>query len=213
MARPVERGHRGTWSLVQVAAEAGITRGVARTAVLRGYLPAHGYAESDVVLLKVAAVCLAMPDPSTPIAPKNSPEASRPGRRDAAVLRYTRAIIGDSRADPGACVMLAGSAADAADRPDDILDVLTRLSPAPVTVLPVGAWCRMLPSRNPRHRPLTSVAAAPVPSVPSGAGSYPPALATPVDLRPTDLRPTDLQSGPQPTRTTFVEPTPPGEPW
>jgi hypothetical protein len=145
MARPVERGRDGSWSRAQIAAEAGVALGVARAAVARGFLPDSGYTAADIVLLRVAAACLATPDPSEPLPPKHSPAAARPGRRDADALRFARAILGDPRADPGAVVLLGGHQVVAVDRAEDLAAALARLYPAPVTVLPVGWWVARLP--------------------------------------------------------------------
>lgn len=138
----------GEWSLVQLAREAGVTRGVARTAVARGFLPSSGYTESDVVVLKVAAMCLSFPDPSAPMPPKSSPAASKLGRRDADAVRYTRAILGDPRADHGAAVLLGPKEVAAADTAAELPEVLRRLAPHAAVVLPVGMWAGLLPSRR-----------------------------------------------------------------
>lgn len=157
MPRPVERGRAGFWSLVQIAAEAGVTRGVARAAVARGYIPATTYSTSDIVMLRVAAACLAYPDPAEPTPPRHSPEARRPGRRDDLVLRFARAILGDSRADAGAAVLFAGSHVEPCDRGVDLPYVMSRFDDAPVIVLPVGRWRLRLPV-DAAERPHTPVA-------------------------------------------------------
>lgn len=146
MPRPVERGRAGVWSLVQVASEAGVTRGVARAAVARGYIPDTTYTTTDIVMLRVAAACLAYPDPAEPLPPKHSPAAGRPGRRDDLVLRFARAILGDSRADAGACVLFAGSHVEPCDQGVDLPRVMARFETDPVVVLPIGRWRLRLPS-------------------------------------------------------------------
>lgn len=225
MARPSTRGAGGQWSLTQVAAEAGVSRGVARAAVARGYLPGAGLTETDIVLLRVAAACLAYPDPTAPLPPKGSPAASRPGRRDADVLRYTRAILGDPRAEPGAAVLLAGKEVAAADRSEDLLDTMRRLPPHAVLVLPVGLWAGLLPSaraararaRAQAHNAAVQVAlpTGPRPVSPARAavqeaiaaaraGSSPD--APPAAPEPGDLLELADQIGPAPAH-------PSGEPW
>lgn len=168
------------WSLVQLAREAGVTRGVARTAVARGFLPASGYTESDVVVLKVAAMCLSFPDPSAPMPPKSSPAAGKLGRRDADAVRFTRAILGDPRADHGAAVLLGPKEVAAADTAAELPEVLRRLAPHAAVVLPVGMWAALLPSRR-RARAQAAAAAAPSAALPSPAAApaSPPATSAP----------------------------------
>lgn len=151
MVRPVERGGpegRGTWSLVQLAAAAEVTRGVARAAVTRGYLPTSGYTRSDIVLLRVAAACMAFPDPDHPLPPKHDPASRRPTPRDADALRFARGILADPRHSAGACLLLSGAQVTAVDDVSDLPAAVARLGTSVVILLPLGAWARLSPRQT-----------------------------------------------------------------
>lgn len=127
------------WPLVRVAEEAGVGRGTARSAVARGMLPPGGYGPESVVLLKVAAACLAFPDPDDPPAPKGTPEA-RPGRRDSTALRFARACLADPATTPQTHLLLHGADVDVADDAADLARLLARPSSQASLVLPLGRW-------------------------------------------------------------------------
>lgn len=157
MARRAQRGSAG-WSGRQLVAEAGVSRALARTAFERGYLspsvPAVDdagaavllFEESDIALLRVAVACLDFPD-RTPV-PRGTPRSARPRlpKRDDDALHYTRSLLADRRAGQGAAVLLTGREAAVAKSRSEAGDLLGRLSPAAVLVLPVGVWKGLLPS-------------------------------------------------------------------
>ena len=146
MARP-KRGRDGEWSLNQIAAEAGVTRGIARTALARGYLPAGGpHVETDIVLLRVAAACLAYPDPTVELPAKTTPGADRLRTRDALTVQYVLAILGNPRAELSSGVLLAGKTVRQVASFDGLAEAVRSLPPHAVMFLPVGMWRGLLPS-------------------------------------------------------------------
>ena len=131
-------------SLLDVATSAGVSRGMARSAVARGLLGKAPYTPVDVVLLKVATACLAYPDPHDRPRAKSAPGGDRPGRRDATALRFARAILADPMASPTTVLVLAPSGVDVVDTPDEIGPSLQAWPGSTVMVLPVGTWAHQL---------------------------------------------------------------------
>lgn len=170
MPRPTEVVRTGTWTLVQVAAEAQITRAFARAAVERGLLPKGGYTEADVVLARVAAACLAFPDPTAAPA-RGKPDSSR---RDATAMRFTRAALTDPASTFDTSLILVGFEVDVTNTVQQTADALLRALAVPVLVLPVGRWKAMLPSaqrRAPAH-PSTALRLVKSPSALSSREGY-----------------------------------------
>jgi hypothetical protein len=149
MARPVLRSSAG-WSLAQIAAEAGLPRGLARSVAARGYLSPEPHSEVDIVLLRVGAACLDAPDPAEPPAPKAT--AAKLGRRDALAIRLTRGLLADPATSTRTVLVLAGSAVDVAEDAEDLTALLRRAGQRVTTVLPIGVWKQLLPSSR-THRP------------------------------------------------------------
>lgn len=150
MPRPTEVVRTCTWTLVQVAAEAQITRAFARAAVDRGLLPKGGYTESDVVLARVAAACLAFPDPTAAPA-RGKPDSSR---RDATAIRFARATLTDPASTYDTSLLLIGFEVEVTNTAEQAATALQRALAVPILVLPVGRWKAMLPSalgRPPAH--------------------------------------------------------------
>lgn len=150
MSRPTEVARTGTWTLVQVAAEAEITRALARAAVERGLLTKGPYSETDVVLARVAGACLVFPDP-TALPARGKPNSTK---RDITALRFTRAALTDPATTFDTVLLLAGSDVEVANTPEQTTSAIIRMMALPALVLPVGRWRALLPSvqhRDPVH--------------------------------------------------------------
>lgn len=172
MARPARRGQAG-WSLAQVAAEARVSRGVARAAVARGYLPADPLAVTDIVLLRVAAACLGFPDPDA------DPPArtGRPTTRDTLALRLARAALVDPATGADTTMVLTARTVDIVDRHAGLPDALAAAGSAATLVLPVGLWRALLP-REPATTALHLV------PDPTSAPASPTAVPVPAQAHP-----------------------------
>jgi len=86
MPRPRARGGKRGWSLSQLGDAAGITRGVARAAQSRGFVQPP-FEDVDVLVLKVAQMCLLYPDENTAL--------GHLGYRDRLAVHLTRAAYTD----------------------------------------------------------------------------------------------------------------------
>lgn len=192
MGRRVQRPARGRWSLLQVAADAGVTERAARTCVARGYLDAKDLGRSDVVLLRVAAALL-----DAPRALDGQPRASlsvRSATRDQRALAETTRLLAAATVSAEAMLMLS---------PDEVLVVdnallaagnILRFGPVPVLVLPVGAWIHAVrrdAEREPdqtdsavpraaRRRRSTQERALPAPPAAPPAPAFPPEVIEPL---------------------------------
>lgn len=144
MARTATKGESG-WSLVQLAREAGVTRGLARAAVARGYLPTSGLEEIHILLLRVAAACMDFPDPTE--TPTKSASA-KPGRRDTSAQRFARAAVADPATTWNTCMLLAGMEVEIADNSSDLITALERMGSQSTLILPLGKWIKTLPSQR-----------------------------------------------------------------
>lgn len=181
MPRPTEVARTGTWTLVQVAAEAAVTRAMARSAVERGLLPKGGYTEADVVLARVAGALLAFPDP-TALPGRGKPDSAR---RDATAIRFARAALTDPATTYDTCLVVSGAEVEVANTPEQAAAILQRMPAVATLVLPVGRWRAMLPSvqrRSPAHPATTLRLVKPA----TGFAAYTAAKATlvPVPTEP-----------------------------
>lgn len=186
-------GGRG-WSLLQVAKEAGVSRGMARAAQRRGMLPEFGLGEVDIVLARVAAVCLTTPAPSTMSAAAADAVIAE---RDDDAIRLTRGLLADPRLDRSAVLLVTPTRVAALGDARDLAKRLTRFLPEPVTVAPVGIWAAGLPSRTGQ----AAVRTLPVPT------STADGIQTPAPVSPTPEL--SLRERPAPAGAGF----PDGEPW
>ena len=158
MAYPARRGGNTGWSLVQLAADARVSRWAARQAVTRALIGTGPYTETDIVLLRVASACLTHPGPSGLTA---GGLADVLDRRDRDAIRFTRAYLADPGATAAAAVLLSSRDAVAADSPADLRDGLLRLYPDAVLVLPVGGWRLSLSSITDAARSLRALPDSP----------------------------------------------------
>lgn len=126
-----------------MAGEARIPRGVARAVVKAGLLDVGPYSEIDIVLMRVAAACLALPSDAHPYAIR---------KRNKDAVRFARAIAASPSRPVTAAVLVGSQQAWAADTDEDTRDGLLALYPDPVLVLPVGGWLLNLPSRRPESQ-------------------------------------------------------------
>lgn len=125
------------WSLRQAAAAAGVGLRTARTAVARGLIPSGNLLPQDVILLRVAGVCLGTPGPSG-VAPSISKTLVE--QRDKTAMKFAQALASDARIDAHAAVLLTPRGAFVADSKQEVSDAISRLYPDPVVVIPVGGW-------------------------------------------------------------------------
>lgn len=148
MATPERRGGHGGWSLVQLAAEARVPRGVARGVVNRGYLPTDGFTDDHIVLLRVAAAALEFPGPGRL---QSDLVAATVEERNRNALRYAKGMLADPQTPAGACLVLGPSTVSAVDDYNELPAMVARSAEEPVLVLPVGAWRRLLPANRPSN--------------------------------------------------------------
>lgn len=150
MPRPRARGGTRGWSLVQIAAEAGITRSTARAAQSRGFLSPE-LSALDIVLAQAAEAAMSFPDPHTRLGSL--------GNRDRLIVHLVRAAASDPQTTAATALVFNRDSAE-----------LTRVSPphsaqypapgfppsrlwqpaapsaaAPLVVLPVGVWIERSP--------------------------------------------------------------------
>lgn len=144
MPRPRARGGTRGWSLSQLGDAADVTRGVARAAQARGFVQSP-FEDVDVLVLKVAQMCLLYPDESTAL--------GHLGYRDRLAVHLTRAAYTDRATNPETVLVLSATKVE-----------LTQLVPpysprypfpgfppegvwsqrvsdrTPLLVIPLGAW-------------------------------------------------------------------------
>lgn len=133
------------WSRRQVYEAAGLTSGIARAAVRRGYLPNGPLLESDIAILKVIAAVSAFPGPANLPLPRVTALVEERNRN---AIRFARGLVADTRTPAQACVLVTPTRAIVVEDESEVGQVLMRLTPDPVLVLPVGAWRLTLPGAH-----------------------------------------------------------------
>lgn len=125
----------GSWTLLRVAREAGVPRGVARAAVRDGLLRTSNWGPADVLVLKACAEAMRFP----------APEPAQTAERNVSLARIVRGIALDPEQADGVHVVLGGAKVSIVETPETLPQVHARF-PAGETllVLPVGAWLRGL---------------------------------------------------------------------
>lgn len=140
------RSAAGPWSLLQVAAAAGVTERVARTCTARGYLPRAGLRPRDIVRLRVAATLLNAPRPASVTPAAGAAVIERRNRR--ALDLVDQALDATPRQDT-AMVVVTPADAVLASNPLLAAGLIAECGSDPVLVLPVGAWIAHLPPADP----------------------------------------------------------------
>lgn len=141
MARAKRREPFGPWSLVQIAAEAGITHRTARTLVANNVLNAHRLGYKDVLVARVAAALLDAPRP----AGLNRTEAAAATEdRDREVLNHARHIMDDPTPDRGVLLAIAPDGVRLITNPMQAMGVLGDMGSQPLLLLPLGEWASNL---------------------------------------------------------------------
>ena len=134
MARPAMRDITGRWSLVQVAAEAGVTHRTARTLATAGYLDANNLRYRDIVMLRVAAAALDAPRPAGQTRTETHDTALA---RNFEALRLTRTVLDNPTPSREATLVLSPTKAALFEDPFKLMGHLRDLN-TPTLLLPVG---------------------------------------------------------------------------
>lgn len=191
MARPRIRGTR--WSLNQVAAEAGVSRGITRAALAEGWLPEAGpYAETDIVLLRLADAWMRV-----------FPEHKGPSSSALAdtAKNLTSAAVLDPRSPSSTVVVASPLHVRTVAEPAGVSDVVHAAGEQLVVVFPVGAWRAVLPSQ--RRAALLSTPSGDFPSRDHGT--------TTTDSAPLASPPPHMVSADSENELPFTAPTPADE--
>lgn len=139
MARPRMRPADGRWSLLQVAAAAGVTEKVARMCIARGLIAGDQLTAADIVPLKVAVALLRPPRPygAGPEKPTD--------RRDHHAVELAQQVV----ADPDlreALLLVTPSDASLARNALEAASALHQGIDQSLLVLPVGRWVSSEPT-------------------------------------------------------------------
>lgn len=116
-------------SLLQVAAAAQVSRGVARSAIRKGHIRDSGWTVEDVVTLKVVAHIAGLPC---------GDEKNRP-QRDSAAVMTTRGLLTGSGGEQR-CLLVTDTTVHGCVTETDLRAMMTEFGGSPVLCLPVGLW-------------------------------------------------------------------------
>ncbi len=151
VSRPAARGGMRGWSLMQIAAEANLTRGVIRSAQAKGFFGTP-LQTGDIVVAQVAQVCLQFPDSETSI--------GYLGPRDRLAVHLTRALLTQQQVPSNTALALTTRTAElvSLEPPSAPLypppEALWRLwetnQSSPLVIAPVGLWVAQKPVLSPR---------------------------------------------------------------
>lgn len=137
MARPAMRNVGSRWSLLQLAAAAGISHRTARTLVTAGYFNAEALDHRDIVPMRVAAALLDAPRPTGE--PRQSP-SDQTLRRNFAALSVVRTFVSDPTPKTETLLVVRPHDTRTVDNPMSAIGVLGDMGDQPMLVLPIGQW-------------------------------------------------------------------------
>lgn len=116
------------WSLLKVAAAADVPRGVARSAVRRGLLPASGWNATDAVVLRALTAI------------GGFPTAGDRDARDTMVAITVRGLISQNTPNGDAFVLVTYTGVFPCVSAAALETRIAGFQGSPVVVLPVGRW-------------------------------------------------------------------------